>query len=297
MTDTAVRPRIDPRVARRWIEVRRDAGRRRLRVIVIAGAVLALVALAGGSFYTPIMKVRHVRVAVSGPMSAKRVESLAGLDRYHLMIDVHAGAVARRLDAVPQLAGAHVVVQWPSTVRVRVIVRTPVALIEKMPAAGQAAAWLRVDVTGRVLSSSPDPAAGLPVLSGVGDPPAVGDWISGSLGPSAIPQPKPAVDMSAASDSSDMPRGPAAALAAIAALPAAVRSDILGVSVEASGDLSMDVLPTNIAVGSIAVELGDGSQLARKLSALTALLGQADLSGVASVDLTVPDRPAALTAR
>jgi hypothetical protein len=86
-------------------------------------------------------------------------------------------------------------------------------------------------------------------------------------------------------------------LAAITALPAAVRSEILGVSVDASGGLSMAVLPTNIAAGSIAVNLGDGSQLARKLSALTALLGQADLSGVASVDLTVPNRPAALTAR
>jgi hypothetical protein len=243
------------------------------------------------------MKLRHVRVAVSGPMSPRRVESLAGLDRYHLMIDVHAGAIARRLDAVAQLAGAQVVVQWPSTVRVRVMVRTPVALIEKMPAAGQAPAWLSVDVTGRVLSSSTTPPPGLPVLSGVSDAPVVGGWISGSLGPSAIPGTKPSVDMSAASDSSDMPRGASAALAAITALPATVRSEILGVSVDASGGLSMAVLPTNIAAGSIAVNLGDGSQLARKLSALTALLGQAELSGVASVDLTVPNRPAALTAR
>jgi hypothetical protein len=59
----------------------------------------------------------------------------------------------------------------------------------------------------------------------------------------------------------------------------------------------MSILPATIAAGSIPVHLGDGSQLAAKLTALTTLLAQADLSGVQSIDLTVPNRPAALTAR
>jgi len=56
-------------------------------------------------------------------------------------------------------------------------------------------------------------------------------------------------------------------------------------------------LPATIAVGSIAVTLGDGSQLGRKVTALATLLTQADLTGIGSIDLSVPDRPAALTAR
>jgi hypothetical protein len=59
----------------------------------------------------------------------------------------------------------------------------------------------------------------------------------------------------------------------------------------------MSVLPATIAAGSIAVDLGDGSQLAQKLTALSTLLTQANLAGMAGINLTVPDRPAALTAR
>ena len=43
--------------------------------------------------------------------------------------------------------------------------------------------------------------------------------------------------------------------------------------------------------------LGDGSLLGQKLTALAALLTQANLSGATGINLTVPDRPAVLTAR
>ena len=61
----------------------------------------------------------------------------------------------------------------------------------------------------------------------------------------------------------------------------------------------MAVLPPTIAAGSIPVTLGDGSLLAQKLTALAALLTQANLSGATGINLTVPDRPAVpvLTAR
>ena len=60
----------------------------------------------------------------------------------------------------------------------------------------------------------------------------------------------------------------------------------------------MAVLPASVGIGrSISVDLGDGSQLAAKLTALATLLTQANLAGVAQINLTVPDRPAALTAR
>jgi hypothetical protein len=80
-------------------------------------------------------------------------------------------------------------------------------------------------------------------------------------------------------------------------LPASIRPDVSQVTVGANGQVSLAVLPATIASGSITVLLGDGSQLASKLTALTALLTQTSLSGVTTINLTVPNRPAALTAR
>jgi hypothetical protein len=130
--------------------------------------------------------------------------------------------------------------------------------------------------------------------------PVPGQWLEGSAGPDVAP-PLPAgpslADLNAAADTSAVPAGPAAALALLVALPASVRSEVLSVSVESGGQLSMAVLPADIASGSIPVILGDGSELAQKLTALVTLLTQADVSGVTAIDLTVPDRPAALTTR
>jgi hypothetical protein len=83
----------------------------------------------------------------------------------------------------------------------------------------------------------------------------------------------------------------------VAALPPALRAQVLSVTVAPGNQLRMAVLPATVASGAISVNLGDGSRLAAKLTALATLLAQANLSGVAQIDLTVPDRPATLTAR
>lgn len=292
--EVAVRPRMDPRFAERWVQVRREEGKRRLKFLVAATAILSAGLLAVGSLYTPLLKVRHVRVTVHGSLSARQVRTLAGLAHYKLMVDVDAGAIASRLDDVPQLGEARVRREWPGTVAVTVSVRTPIAIM--FLASGE---WAAVDATGRVLEEKTGPAPALPIMQGLPDPPAPGQWLDGSLGPDAAPGLPPAaqVDMAAASDSTTVPQGATAALAAIVALPASLRRDVISVTVGAGGSLSMTVISANQTGGSIAVSFGDASLLAQKLEALSTLLTQADLSGVASIDLSVPDRPAALTAR
>jgi hypothetical protein len=57
------------------------------------------------------------------------------------------------------------------------------------------------------------------------------------------------------------------------------------------------VVSPSPTAAAITVILGDGSQLAAKLTALVTLLAQANLAGVVQIDLSVPDRPATLTAR
>jgi hypothetical protein len=105
------------------------------------------------------------------------------------------------------------------------------------------------------------------------------------------------VDLNAAPDSPSVPIGTAAALGIVAAMPASLRTEVLSVTVDGGSQLRMSVLPANSAFAAISVDLGDGSQLAAKLTALATLLAQANLAGVAQIDLTVPDRPATLTTR
>lgn len=293
MSDLLERPRIDPRIARRWIEARREEGRRRLRLVSVAAVVAALAAAGVGSLYSPIFSTRHVRVTVDGPIGRSRILSLSGLAHPPAMVEVHTRTIAARLDADPWLGDARVTKQWPSTVTVKVAVRAPVA---EVPLGGQSApSWAEVDPTGRVLAVMASPVPGLPAVDGLGPPPGPGAWLPLSAGPAAAVGSSGA-DMAAASDAADVPRGAGAALAFLQALPPALRSAVQTFTVAPSG-LSLVIAPPRVATGTVNVVLGDGSQLQAKVSALVTLMDQADLSGVTGLDLSVPNRPAALTAR
>ena len=305
-------PRIDPRFARRWIDARREEGRRRLRLLVAAGATVAAAGLATGSLFTPLFEVRHVRIAVDGPLSAAAVGRLAGVRTGTLTIDVHSGSVAARLDDDPWLGAAQVSRHWPGTVDISVVVRSPLAVVAipaGTAATGATAAavpggpagtggapqgWAEVDSTGRVLTDLPTPPPGLTVLQGVSSVPAPGGWLTGTAGPRVPPGAAPSrlVDMTAASDGSDLPGPPAAALAVLDALPPLIRADVLSFSTAPGAGLSMVVSPPRMAAGTVTVLLGDGSQLQSKVTALLTILGQGNLAGVAGLDLSVPGRPA-----
>jgi hypothetical protein len=269
--------------------------------------VLLVAVLGIGSLYSPLLSMRHVRIDTVGGVSRAEILAVTGLAHRRPLIDVNAGDLAARLDAVPTLGEAMVRRSWPTTVTVRVTQRTAVAVVARSTTGaavgpgGSPTGWAIVDATGRVLADVTTPAAGLPVLVGFGSVPAPGGWLDGTAGPHASP-PGPAggpalANLNAASDSPSVPSGPAAALAVATALPTALRSDVQSITVAPGGQVTVAALPATIAAGSIPIYLGDGSQLAAKLTALATLLSQANLSGVTSVDLTVPDRPAALTAR
>jgi hypothetical protein len=103
--------------------------------------------------------------------------------------------------------------------------------------------------------------------------------------------------MNAASASQTVPTDPAAMLAIASALPPQIRQSVGAITASNTNVLSLTVAATEGSAGPLTVALGDGSQLAKKLTALTTLLTQTDLTGVNGLDLTVPDRPAALTAQ
>ena len=292
-------PRIDPRIARRWVEARREEGRRRLRILLVVASVATVVGLGVGSLYTPLFALRHIRVTATGgsAVSVARIEAEGGLLHHPLLVDVNPASVARRLDADPLLGAARVAKHWPATVTVTVAERVPLAQVPVAGGAG-AGAYVEVDETGRVLGAPGPRVTGLPVIQGVGPVPAAGGWIPGSPGPAAVPGSGSAalVDMNAASDAPDVPRAAAAALSVLQALPAGLRSAVQSVSIASGSGLSLVMAPPRLPVGTVAMTLGDGSQLAAKVTALETLVAQAPLSGVSSIDLSVPSRPAAVTA-
>jgi cell division protein FtsQ len=283
--------------------VQRQQGRRRLWIMVAVAAVAVVVCGLVGSFWSPLWNVRHVRITAPGVPPAE-VLSVSGLSRPRPMIDIDTAAIAGRLDAVPSLGGARVIRSWPATVRVSVKPRQAVAAVPLSPSAGSPGGqpgWASVDATGRVLADVSAVAAGLPIIQGAGTPPPPGGWLAASPGPAAavagpggVPAP---VAVDAAADDPAAPSGIGAALAVAALLPSGIRDDVASITVGSGGAVTMAVLPATIAVGSISVSLGDGSQLAPKVTALATLLSEANLTGVGSIDLSVPGRPAALTAR
>lgn len=296
------RPRIDPRIAQRWVDARRQEGRRRLRILAAVASLAVVAALAAGSLFTPIFAAGHVHVTVTGAspgaptVGAARVELEAGLAHQPLMIDIDPAAVARRLDADPLLGAARVSKHWPGTVTVTVVERTPLAQVAVGTAPGATTpSYVRVDPTGRVLGGPGAQVVGLPVIAGTGPAPAAGGWIAGSAGPAAPPAGGPAAvaDMTAPADGPDVPHGAAAALAFLQALPTAVRSAVQTVTAGPGNGVSLVIAPPRVASGTVTVTLGDGSQLAAKAQALATLMTQADLGGVTSIDLSVPARPAA----
>lgn len=283
------RPRMDPRFAERWVEARREEGRRRLRALIVVAVVVGVAALGLGSLYSPFFSVRHVKVAVAdrGPIAASKIKALAALSGRRMM-DANGGAVAGRIDADPWLADAKVDLKWPSTVDIQVTERKPLAQVE-VEYPGK---WAQVDVTGRVLQLVSSRNPHLPALSDVGRVPTVGAWLAGAPGPTAPATAlAPWINVNAQSDSTNAPSGTSAALGFLDLLPSSLRPYVVSLRANNENDLTLALAVKRDPV-PVQVVLGDSSQLAAKAGALETLTANRALAGVSAVNLSVPTRPA-----
>ncbi len=243
---------MDPRIRERRVEVARRQGRRRLTVLVGLTAVTVLTGAGFAIVHSPLLEVRHVIVEGSAHTPARLIESRAGLSGHPLMVSVDRGLIARRVEHLPWVRSAEVIRSWPSTVKVRIVERTPVAQVES----GQG--WAVVDGTGRVLERSGAPVPGLVALTGVGSPGAPG----GYLGVGSRP-----------------------ALAVASSLPQTLTARVSGVGAVGGGGIVLSL------TGSATVELGDASGLSDKFEALDTVMSRVDLRGVKVIDVRVPQDP------
>jgi cell division septal protein FtsQ len=273
---------VDPRIKQRWVDTRRAEERRRRRIFLVGAGVAATLCAAVGVLYSPLLEVRHVRVqGVAGPQAAQ-VLSVAGV-AHQALIDVRPGGVAARLDALPWVSDASVQTQWPTTVRIQVHSRSPVAQVLVAPnASGQQVVLL--DATGRVLTEPRAPVQALPLLSGLsvgGVGP--GQWVAGTAPGAAFSGPPAALLTNPSS-------AVAGALALSANTPQALVNAVESITV--TRGLLQEVVSSPTATAPVTVLFGDQQQLAAKLTALATIVQQVNLAGIGQIDVRIPSRPA-----
>jgi len=244
---------IDPRFRRRRIEVRRRAGRRRLRLITGMTVGVAAIGVAWGASRSPLLDVDHVRLTGATHTQPWKIIQTAGALPGRRMIDVDEAAAAHRIERLPWVAEARVRRRWPNTVSIQVRERAPAASV---PAA--TGGWALVDDRGRVLAPVASAPADRPALDGV--PPA---GPPGTLVPARTRAP----------------------LDVVRALTPAMLLRVGAVVRAPDGELQL-----RLRAGGV-VRLGDTGRLEPKLVAAEAVLGDVDARHVAVLDVRVPDTP------
>ena len=256
-TQTPTRPpEVDPRMRERRIAVTREAGKRRLKVLIAIATVLVIT---GGVFValrSPFLDVDRLAIT-SGPHTPPAdITAAAGVPKHRALVDVDTAAVARRIRTLPWVRSVRVTKQWPATVRIDVLERVPAAAV---PAA--AGGWALVDGGGRVLARVGAPP---PDLAPVVDVPPVG-----APGTTVWQSVRPS-------------------LAVAAALPRSLVSRVAGVGPAPGGEVQLHLKPQGLA------RLGPPTNLGAKLSAVVVLVDHVPLvtnTGVAVLDVRVPTTP------
>lgn len=245
---------MDPRIRRRRVEVRREEGRRRLRVAV---GVTVVAALAGGGWAatgSPLLDLDRVVVEGAVHTAPEEARFASGLRLGEPLVDVDQKAVARAVEALPWVDRVTVSRRWPGEVRIRLVERTPVAVT-----GAEAGGAALVDATGRVLAWVDGAPSGLPVLTG--------------LAPAGPP-------------GSTLPTEGVAALSVAVALPPELRARTVGVApVEGRGEVEIRLSPEG------SVRLGPPVDLDKKFDAIRAVFAQVDLGNLAVLDVRRPDSP------
>ncbi len=174
MTAVLERRRVamDPRLRARRVAVRRDEGRRRFRLLLLAVGVVTVAGLAAGATYSPLLSVHRVDVRGAGPLRPSVVTAThIAVGAPLLFVDARAAAAdVRRLPAV---ASARVERHFPTTVTVTVSLRVPVAWAPD----GRGAAVL-IDGHGVVIARTATAPLGVPALVGLTKIPAPGGRVA-----------------------------------------------------------------------------------------------------------------------
>jgi cell division protein FtsQ len=243
---------MDPRIKRRRIDVTRDAGRKRLHMLIgsVVAAVMAVGAVA--STRSPVLDVDHVVVVGATHTTAEQVATAARLVDKPQLLDVNEHGVARRVERLPWVATATAHRQFPATVKVVVKERVVTASV---PA--HDGKWAVADGTGRVLELV-DQRPGIPLVAGTAPAQRAGTRLG--------------------------PRG-RDAMRVAAALPMELRSRTVEILVDPAGEVELHILPGGT------IKLGPVTRLDEKLQSAWTVLSGLDPRTLRVLDVRVPRAP------
>jgi len=251
--NTQVRPSIDPRIRLRRIAVRREEGRRRLRVLVGVITVSGLLVGGWGATRSPLLDVDGIDVVGASRTPRQDLVDASGIIFGQAMIDVDERAAVERVADLPWVLTASVERRWPDSVVIEVVERNPVAAA---PAAGDG--WALVDASGQVLAVMASAPSNLVALAGIAPAGPPGSVLG----------------------------GPAAALLAVAsAVPADLRPRVSAVQAGPDAGVELRLQPEGT------VRLGPPLQLDEKFRAALTVLGQVDTRALSTLDVRIPESP------
>ncbi len=266
----AERPRIDPRIRQRRIQVKRDEGRRRLWVLTASLGVVVVLAVTFIAVHSPLAAVRHVHIAGNARTSADAIESAAGVARKPPMIDVDPGAAAAAVRRLPWIATATVRRQWPATIDISVTERRPVAVV-----GFGTPSPVMVDASGRIVSLAG--GINLPVVITDGDP-ALGGMPGGPPPAQLLTVPAPGPP------GSQIDAAYAPGIAVASDLTPTLLARLTKIVVSADGTVRLGL------IGGASALLGTADDVGDKLTAVETLLDRTTV-GRGRIDVTVPSAP------
>jgi cell division protein FtsQ len=166
------RARINPRIRERRIEVQREAGRRRLRVLLVGASVRCAAGISVLVGTSPVLDVDHMSVTGMQHVTAAQVRTASGVSMHDHLLFVDAGAAAHRVEQLPWVAHASVKRDFPGTLKIAITEYIPVAYVR-----GTTGVVL-VAENGHVIAYSPTaPTRGVEIR-GVRRAPSVGELLS-----------------------------------------------------------------------------------------------------------------------
>lgn len=241
-----------PRIRARQVAVARDVGRQRRRRLNVALAVVALVVWGLVGVHSSLLDVDRVQVDGAEETSPEAVRAAVGIGPGVPMTGIDLDGAARAAEQLPWLDEVRVQRMWPGTVRIVVTERRALAAVRAETG------WVLLDADGRALAATGDQPElpELVVLEGRRDV-APGD---------------------------DLGADDQTLLGAVAQLPDALRSEVVGVDGDARG-LRLDLRDGWSAV------LGDGDDLVAKSEAVAAVRRAADPADGCTIDVRVPSAP------
>jgi cell division protein FtsQ len=169
---TTTPTRINPRIRERRIEVQREAGRRRLRVLLVVSSVLSAVGLVFLAVTSPMLAVGHIRIAGAQHVTNAQVADASGVHMHDHLLFVDLGAAAHRIEQLPWVEHASVHRVLPNTLKISVVEYTPAAYV---PVAGGV---MLVAANGHVITRAATAPPHVVQVRGVRQPPAAGALLS-----------------------------------------------------------------------------------------------------------------------